>query len=412
MVRLKPDTTYDGVTMHDGTTTYVEHRGASAVRLKAASSRTRAAILLALFACLAAAAFTSRIRHGMPDFEVYRTAAARATSGEPLYRASDEHYQFKYFPVSAFLFAPFAPLPAGAAKAIWFALSVCLLVGLIALSVGQLPSRVVPARMIVIGTVLVLGKFYAHELILGQVNLLFGVVAVAGLAQLQRGRDAGGGATLGAASLVKPYGLVFLPYLLVTKRFRAAIACVGVLLLGTVCPVITYGVEGTFRLFEAWRQVVTSSTTANLTGQDNVSIAAMSVKWLGLGPPAFWLTIVTSLAVVSVCGAAIAMRRRLARPEYLEVALLLTVVVLLSPQGWDYVLLLSTPAIMLIINALPQFGRPLQSATIAWFALIGLTLYDVMGRAAYSRFMALSIITVAYGVLIGLLVYVRARQLQ
>jgi len=371
----------------------------------------RAAILLTLLACLAAIAFTSRIRHEMVDFEVYRTAGARVAAGESLYRASDEHYQFKYFPASAFLFTPFAALPDAPARAIWFALSVGLLVAMLALSLRQLPSRVVPAPIIVIGTVVTLAKFYAHELTLGQANLLFGVVAVAALAQLQQRRDAGGGATFGVASLVKPYGLLFLPYLIATKRFRAAGACALVLALGVAWPSITYGIDGNVRLLESWREAVTGSTFVNLTNQDNVSIAAMYVKWLGHGSTAYWLTTLTSLALLGACAAVIAMRRPLAAPEYLEVALLLTAITLLSPQGWDYVLLLSTPAVVLLINALPRVNRLLQSATIACLALIGLSIYDVMGRAAYSRFMALSIITVIFGVVIALLVYVRAKQL-
>jgi hypothetical protein len=50
--------------------------------------------------------------------------------------------------------------------------------------------------------------------------------------------------------------------------------------------------------------------------------------------------------------------------------------------------------------------------TVTCLAVVGLSIYDVIGRAAYMRFMALSIITVVYGVLIGMIVYVRARQLR
>jgi hypothetical protein len=87
-------------------------------------------------------------------------------------------------------------------------------------------------------------------------------------------------------------------------------------------------------------------------------------------------------------------------------------VALLSPQGWDYVLLLSTPAIMLLVDVLPRFSRLLQMTTVTCLTVVGLSIYDVIGRAAYMRFMALSIITVVYGVLIGMIVYVRARQLR
>jgi alpha-1,2-mannosyltransferase len=371
----------------------------------------RAAILLTLIACLATAAYAVRVRDKMPDFEVYRTAGARAAAGQPLYRASDEHYQFKYFPASAFVFTPFAALPVGTAKPLWFALCVGLLAVLLALSVQQLPSRTVPASIIAIGTIVTLGKFYAHELELGQANLLFGVIAMAAVAQLHRGRGIGAGATFGSAAIIKPYALLFLPYLLATRQFRAAAACSAILLVALAAPAIAYGLHGNLDLLVAWWNTATSSTLPNLTNQDNVSIAAMYAKWLGPGSIAEWLAIVTNVALLGACAAVVVMRRRAAAPEYLEVALLLTAITLLSPQGWDYVLLLSTPAVVLLIDTLPRLNRLLQSATIACLALIGLTIYDVMGRAAYARFMALSIITLVYGFVIAMLVYVRAKQL-
>jgi len=382
----------------------------------------RAALLAVILGCIAAVAVTGPIRTEMADFEVYRTAGARAAAAEPLYRASDEHFQFKYFPAFAFVFAPLAALPMAAAKAVWAGLSAAALVAFLALSLRQLPSRAVPSPLIVLATLLTLGKFYAHELTLGQANLLLGLMAAAALAQLQHGREIVAGATFGAAAAVKPYAVVFLPYLVATRRFRAAAACAAVLLLALAVPSIQYGVQGNLDLLRDWWEAIGASTPANLTNQDNVSIAAMWAKWLGPGAGAESLALATSLMVVVACAAAILRRPPLARaarageagpagPEYLDVALLLTAVVLVSPQGWDYVLLLSTPAVMLIVNALPQVGRPLQAITVVCLALTGLTLYDVIGRAAYARFMALSVVTLAYGVLIGVLIYLRARRM-
>ena len=41
-----------------------------------------------------------------------------------------------------------------------------------------------------------------------------------------------------------------------------------------------------FDLLRGWLSTVTESTAPNLLGNDNVSIAAMWAKWLGLGAPA------------------------------------------------------------------------------------------------------------------------------
>ena len=385
----------------------------------------RAAILVALLASLAAAAFAFRLRTQMVDFEVYRTAGARAAIAEPLYRDADEHYQFKYFPAFAFVFVPAAALPLVAAKAIWFAVSMALLVGFVALSLRELPARVMPAPLIVIVTVLTLGKFYAHELTLGQANLLFGAVTMAALAAVQRGHARTAGLLFGASVIAKPYGLLFVPYLLAARRLTTAATAALVVALAAALPVLAYGADGNVALMRDWWTTVTGSIPANLTNQDNVSIAAMYAKWLGPGTLADGLTVATSLVLVALCGAVIALRRpaarrefnlsratHAARPEYLEIALLLTAVALLSPQGWDYVLLLSTPAVMLLVNALPTLPRLLQVVTATCLALTGLSIYDIMGRAAYSRFMALSILTVIYGVLIGMMVYIRARRLE
>ena len=376
----------------------------------------RLVALVLVIVCLGAAAFVLRLRTGMADFEVYRTAGARATAAEPLYRDSDAHYQFKYLPASAFLFVPFALVPIGAAKAAWFALSVGSLVVLLVLSLRYLPAPLVPAPLLLGATVVTLAKFYAHELVLGQANLLLGAMALAGLGLLIRRRERTAGAVWGAAVALKPYALIFLPYLVATRRFGASAAFVAVIAAIGIAPAAVYGVQGNADLIWSWAGTVTSSTPANLTNPDNVSIAAMYAKWLGPGPLSTWLTVATVLALLALCGAVVAMRAGVSRrhagaPEYLEVALLLTTVALFSPQGWDYLLLLATPAVMLLVNVLPRLGRPVQLAIACVVAGMGLTLYDLMGRAAYARFMELSLMTVISGGVVGFLFYIRARQL-
>jgi hypothetical protein len=96
-------------------------------------------------------------------------------------------------------------------------------------------------------------------------------------------------------------------------------------------------------------------------------------------------------------------------PEGLEGALLLTYVPLLSPQGWDYVFLVSTPAIVFLANYEDRLPLLLRLLTVAAVATIGLSLYDLVGRAAYSAFMAWSVISVCYFVVIAALCALRVR---
>ena len=83
---------------------------------------------------------------------------------------------------------------------------------------------------------------------------------------------------------------------------------------------------------------------------------------------------------------------------------------LLSPQGWDYVFLIGTPAVMLLINYLPALPANLRYATIAAIAAIALSIFDLMGRAAYTAFMQMSFITVFVLVEIAALVALRVRR--
>src|SRR6476659_5541736 len=107
--------------------------------LRAGSARTRALLgVLALVSLVAV--FTTRVSRKMPDFDVYRTAGARALAAEPLYRADDGHFQFKYLPAFAILAAPLAMVPAAAAKGAWFAASALLMLALLALSLRAIPE--------------------------------------------------------------------------------------------------------------------------------------------------------------------------------------------------------------------------------------------------------------------------------
>jgi alpha-1,2-mannosyltransferase len=127
-------------------------------------------LLIALFAFKASAK--------MPDFEVYWRAGERAAAGAPLYVAEDGHYQHKYLPAFAMLAIPSAWLPLTAAKAVWFTVSAVLVAVLLGLSLALLPSLEKPRAVLTIATLVVLAKFYGHELVLGQVNLALAVMVL------------------------------------------------------------------------------------------------------------------------------------------------------------------------------------------------------------------------------------------
>jgi len=136
----------------------------------------------------------------------------------------------------------------------------------------------------------------------------------------------------------------------------------------------------------------------------------MWAKWIGVGTLATTLTAATATMVLALTAGVCLNRNGLTFPEGLEAALLLTAIPLLSPQGWDYVFLVSTPAIMFLVNY-DDLQPPAARAVIrVALAAIGLSLYDIMGRAAYGRFMSLSVITLCYFVVVWGLWKLRRRR--
>ncbi len=365
---------------------------------------------IVLIPLLLGLAFLPRVVHEMGDFEVYWTAGRRALQAEPLYRPEDGHYQLKYLPAFAVLFAPIAILPLGFAKAVWFLASVAVVVALVGMSVTLLPRKRLPATILAALTVVAMLKFYAHELNLGQTNALMALLVVTGFRSVMAGRETQGGLWLAAATIVKPYAVAFLPYLLVKKRlvaFTAFLAALGALL---VVPVAFYGFEGTRALMAGWAGTLSASTRPNLTGQDNISVWAMFAKWLGVGPPAFALGFAAACLLGLLALWVVRKAREGEGSEYLEMSLLLILLPLCSPQGWDYVLLVSTPAVALLLNDLNHLPYGVRLVTGAAMVTMAFSVFDLMGRRAYTWFMSLSAITVCALVLVASLACLRFKR--
>jgi hypothetical protein len=348
-----------------------------------------------LFLALAAVMYRARIQGEMVDFDVYRSAASRALSHEPLYRPGDGHYQFKYLPAFALAMGPFALVDREAAKVIWFALSAGLLTAFVRWSVRALPERRRSERVLLWLTVLFMAKFYAHELMLGQTNILLGTLLVGALLAVQIDLPRVAAGLVGTAVFVKPYALLLLPWLGFSFGLAAILPGLAVMAVGLTLPALVYGWDGNLELLRAWLATVTGSTDSNLLGADNVSLAAMWAKWLGIGRTASALATLSTGAALGLIATVWVRRSRIANPEYLEFALILLLVPLLSPQGWDYVLLLGTPAVVCLLDRWADVGREWRVATVAALVMMGLTLFDLMGRALYGHFMALSLVSVA-----------------
>jgi hypothetical protein len=377
------------------------------------SPRSRSACRVALVCVLAAAAacvFVFKASHRMPDFEVYWRAGARAAHAEPLYRVADGEYQFKYFPAFAMLAIPIGVLPLPAAKMVWFIASVGALVALLWLSVRALPERRKTAGLLVLVLIAGLGRYYAQELVLGQINLWFTLVIITTMLAFKRGREARGGFLVVLAIVVKPYALILVPWLAARRQKRSIVAAlVGA---GAACllPAGVYGFTGAAALHLEWWRTVRDTTAGTLTHPDNISLAGMYTKWFGATPVAAWLAIATAALLLAAGTVAFVYRRGVARPDGLEIALLAAMTPVLSPQGWGYVAVVSTPAIGYLTNYEDRLPKPLRWLMFLAIAAIGLTLFDLLGRRLYYILVRNSITTLGILVVIASLLILRLKK--
>ncbi len=166
--------------------------------------------------------------------------------------------------------------------------------------------------------------------------------------------------------MIKPYAVLFLPWLVARRQLPSIVAAGGGLAAALLLPAVRYGMStATSLLHREWWRTVTETTAPNLSVYDNVSLAAMYFRWIGPGDAVGAARVRHRRRCCSAIAALVFLRRRgVTCPGGLEGGLLLTLMPLLSPQGWDYVFLIATPAIVLVANYEDRLPQPLRALTI------------------------------------------------
>jgi len=385
------------------------------------SRKLTACLLLFLF-CLLILAFLFRVKDEMVDFEVNYTAAKRLRLGETLYRSADGHYQFKYLPFSAFLYLPVSFLPLILAKATWYGVVICCSFLVFFLSLRLINPEKEKLLWVAVFPPLILAKYFLREIQLGQINALIALLLLAMISKLlaqpgsfhsqgggETARQVGAGLFGGLATALKPYALIFFPYFIIRKKWLCLAVSLAVLGLGLFAPSLFYGVRGNLSVLKEWQASLAASTPSFFSSQDNVSLLGFFVKWTGHQALSlfFYLFILAGLGLLSLF--LFAKGKAVPRPVLLDCFLLLALIPLISPLGWDYTFLSSAPAVMLVLYHLDKY-RPFWRALLSVnFAVIALSLYDLMGREIYASFMSWSIITINFIILAGYVSFLRLK---
>ena len=163
------------------------------------------------------------------DLGIYRQAVQAFLAGRPVYDLTFTlGLPYTYPPVTLPLLAPLARLDDAGALQVLTGLSVLALFLSVWLISGLLGYRGVPGRLGAAGAVTGLALWFepvSSNLGLGQVNALLMLMVVADLALPDRNRCKGVG--IGVAAACKLVPGIFVVYLLLTRRFRAAAVATG-----------------------------------------------------------------------------------------------------------------------------------------------------------------------------------------
>jgi hypothetical protein len=348
-------------------------------------------------------------RAELVDFVVPRTAAVRFLAHEPLYRPDDGHYQYKYFPAFALAMAPFTWVSKEVAEFAWFTLTVAMTWALLRLAIAALPDRRLSLRVLFWLTLLLNGKFLVKELAFGQFNLPVALLLLGAVIAAQHGRVFTAGSLVGAGVFVKPYALVLVPWLAWRLGWRALVTFGVVLAAGLALPAAFYGWSGNLTLLQEWYRTVTETTAPNLLGHENISFASMWTKWIGPGPTATALAFASTVVVVAAGVAVMHRRSKVAERNYLEGAYFLVLVPLLSPQGWDYVLVTALPAYVCLVDRWRELSPNWRAFALTAFLFTSFTIFDLLRRPLYIHLMELAAVSVGTVMIAVCLVRLRSQ---
>ena len=353
------------------------------------------------------------VKKDMSDFSVCYQGGERILRGETLYRISDGHLQYKYSPASAVFFSLFTLFSYDVAKYVWFLSEIIFLFLSLFISYDILPSKQKKKGLVLIFSFLVLVKFFGREIELGQVNIFIFFLLIMMVKALLNKNDVKGGLFLGFSLIFKPYGLVFLPYFILKKRFKPIASGLGTVLIGLILPVIFYGLRGNISVLKDWQITLSQSTPGLIDQYDNASIFAFFLK---IVPDesrelAFIFIICSGLLIVFsfLWMMIIGKRENLNKPEVLECSFLFVLIPLFSPLAWYYNYLYSILTIVFLINYADKFPKALKYILIANLVIIGGSLREVLGKDAFRFYTGYSLVVISYLIVLFYLFYLRVR---
>jgi alpha-1,2-mannosyltransferase len=351
--------------------------GAAGQLARRAASRAGLRPLAAVYALSAAGccAVAASAHAALVDLHVYRLGGDVVLHGGDLYGVRWARLPFTYPPFAAVAFAPVAGLPWPLAAALLLVASAIALPATfyLALRLAPFPSwlqRADAARLaLAVAAAAIWLEPVRSTLSYGQINLLLSVAIVADLALPDSARFKG--AAIGVAAGVKLTPAIFVLYLLVTRRYRAA-GVAAATFAATIA--IGYAVlpAGSARYWDL--TFLRSQRVSPVQNDTNQSLLGAIARDIGRVPGPAWLLVVAAVAVAGLWLAARAHRRG---DEAIGFGLCAITGLLVSPISWTHHWVIALPALLVAavsgwrLRATRPRATAARLAGIAVLAVIG-----------------------------------------
>lgn len=313
-------------------------------------------------------------------------------------------YDFTYPPAFGYLMTPFVPMPIELRNLVWYALTLGAMVVSCWLC-ENLARRLYPGpwtqRELVwlrVASLLLSAKFMLAVLENQAYDALPLLLVLGGIFWLSTGRPLTAAASLGLAAAIKATPLIFLPYLLLKRRFLAAACFVVVVVIVSILPDLFYAPKGAEHGYlGTWVREIASPSLRDVeweapnhfwAGRNflNHSLRGLVARAMDeYANPALFKAVLhlTWLAFAALLGLLLLKSPR--RDEFVAVdgALLLIATLMLSPMtSRSHYIVLLLPYYVLVAAVIrdASMRRVGGLALVASFVLLTATSNDVVGR--------------------------------
>jgi alpha-1,2-mannosyltransferase len=305
--------------------------------------------------------------HGFFDLRVYRGAVMWWLDGHSLYSFTlgDTAYGFTYPPFAAVCMLPLAFVPTGAAEVLTTVASAAAVVAITFWLVAPLARRHGWTRWFAVA--LAVPPVFAMEPIretlgYGQLNILILALVVADVIALRRGW-VWAGAGIGLATALKLTPGLFIVFLFLAGRRRAAAAATGTLLGATLLAFVVNGAAS----WQYWTDTLwQTSRVGRLDKWSNQSLLGMLARLADPGAPdrRLWVVLV---GVVLVLGMWRAVRAYRCGDDLVAVTLTGLTACLVSPISWTHHFVWVVPAVVVLVDV--AAGMPLHGTAPWWLRI-------------------------------------------